>query len=256
MLRYLKTLPKDYDDFMRRADFWAGMNVAERDSDFTPYRNGTIALQAAWFQSVTGVYELEDRFGTLDEDSKGEFVCIGYPSDDGSDAVEFYTHTVCMITSCCSDPDAAWELIRTFFGNPEGYGGESGDAFAILLADGFPVQKSVFDDQSEVFSRNYMTRVWNSDGYWSQTVQPLPKDGSRPKPPANGQVIVFDHDFLANIRSLLDNAACSPYIDYTPAEIEDIIFEEVSAYLGGGADADRCVKNIQSRVSIWLAENR
>ena len=41
----------------------------------------------------------------------------------------------------------------------------------------------------------------------------------------------------------------------TPPEIEAIVLEEVSAYLGGGADADSCVKHIQSRVSIWLAEH-
>ena len=55
---------------------------------------------------------------------------------------------------------------------------------------------------------------------------------------------------------LLDGASCTPYVNYTPSEIEDIIFEEVSAYLAGGANAEKCVKNIQSRVSIWLAEHK
>ena len=65
-----------------------------------------------------------------------------------------------------------------------------------------------------------------------------------------------DGDQSGNIRSFLDGAACSPYIHHTPAGISEIVFEEVSAYLGGGADADRCVRNIQSRVGIWLAEHR
>ena len=61
---------------------------------------------------------------------------------------------------------------------------------------------------------------------------------------------------VKKIRDFLDGASCTPYVDYTPGQIEEIVTEEISAFLGGGADADRCVRNIQSRVKIWLAEHR
>jgi hypothetical protein len=44
-------------------------------------------------------------------------------------------------------------------------------------------------------------------------------------------------------------------MNYTPPEIEAIVLEEVSAYLGGGTDIDNCVKIIQSRIRIWLSEH-
>ena len=39
-------------------------------------------------------------------------------------------------------------------------------------------------------------------------------------------------------------------------EIYDILSEEVSAFYSGVGTAEDCAKKIQSRVSIWLAENR
>ncbi|MCR5680810.1 MAG: hypothetical protein K6G29_00040 [Clostridiales bacterium] len=256
MLRYLKTLPKDSDEFMRRASFWAGMSADEQYNDFTPYRDGTIALQSSWYQSILGVYELQDRFGTV-EDEGSELTCVGFPSDDGNDALQFTARNVCMITSYCSDPDAAWDLIRTFFDDPEGYGGISGDAMAVLYADGFPALKSAYDRQADVLSQYYMTQVKNpGDTFMSVTMQLLPADGSEPTPPKNGRAVVFGEALIDGIRSLLDGASLTPYVNYTPPEIEEIVFEEVSAYLGGGADAESCVKHIQSRVSIWLAEQR
>jgi hypothetical protein len=256
MLRYLKTLPKDYDEFMRRAGFWAGMSTDERYSDYAPYRDGTIALQSAWYQSVYGVCELKDRFGTTEKGSP-DLVCVGYPSDDGNDALRFTAQNVCIITSFCSDPDAAWELIRTFFDDPVGYGGVSGDAMAVLYADAFPALRSAYDRQAEVLGQYYMTQVKEpGNSYWSVTMQPLPADGSAPVQPKNGRAIVFDRELTDGIRSLLDGASVTPYVNCTPPEIEEIVFEEVSAYLAGGSDADQCVKYIQSRVSIWLAENK
>jgi len=39
-------------------------------------------------------------------------------------------------------------------------------------------------------------------------------------------------------------------------EVYDILYEEMSAFLGGVGSAEDCAAKIQSRVSIWLAENR
>ena len=45
-------------------------------------------------------------------------------------------------------------------------------------------------------------------------------------------------------------------IDLLPPEVNELIREEISAYLGGVGTAEECAKKIQSRVSIWLAENK
>ena len=107
-----------------------------------------------------------------------------------------------------------------------------------------------------MFDRYYALDVKNpGDDYPSRIYHERPADGSEPIPPKKGKVIVIDRDLLDGIRALLDGASCTPYVYYTPAAVKDIVYEEVSAYLDGGSDADGCVKYIQSRVSIWLAEH-
>ncbi|MBE6725791.1 MAG: hypothetical protein E7576_11480 [Ruminococcaceae bacterium] len=257
LLRYLSTLPKDYEEYERRAGFWAGVSSEEKYRYYVPYQNGEIALTNENLDGVMSFYSTREKFGTAGGNTDETLCHIGFPTENGLDAVEFSTDSLCILTSYCSDPDAAWDVIRSLFGDPESFGGGiNGDVNAIFFNYSFSSLKSVFDGQAKIFDTYFIERaVLPGDPFPSSLVLPRAA-GSIPTPTRGGQVIVYDRDFIGGIRSLLDNAACSPYIDYTPAEIKDIIFEEVSAYLGGGADADRCVKNIQSRVSIWLAENR
>ena len=256
LLRYLSTLPKDYDEYVRRAGFWAGMSGSEIYSYYPPFRNGEIALMDANLDGVTSFYSTGERFGTVGDDAEAELCHIGFPTENGLDTVELATDSVCILTFFCSDPDAAWDVIRSLFGDPASRGGINGDVNAIFYNYTFSSLKSVFDGQAEVFDTYFIERTF-LPGTSVPNVYILPRAaGSMPKPQNGGQVVVYDREFIGNIRSFLDGAACSPYINYTPAGISDIVFEEVSAYLGGGADADRCVRNIQSRVGIWLAEHR
>lgn len=257
LLRYLNTLPKDFDDYIRHADFWAGMSDIERDLDYTPYQEGKIALISAWLAGVPSCYTLGEQFGTEESDTALSY--IGFPTENGRDTLELRTESLCMITKSCSDPDAAWDFIRTLFDDPESLRGMNGEAAAVFGYHMFPALKSAYNRYTEVFDRYYMTETTKPGNPYPQTsvtYEERPKDGSDPVARNGKKVIVYEHDFLAEIRSLLDNAAVTPYVNYTPEEIEEIIFEEVSAYLGGGADADNCVKHIQSRVSIWLAEHK
>ena len=256
LLRYLSTLPKDYDEYVRRAGFWAGMSNSEIYSYYPPFRNGEIALIEAYLDGVTSFYSTGERFGTVGDDAEAELCHIGFPTENGLDTVELSTDSVCILTSFCSDPDAAWDVIRSLFGDPASWGGINGDVNAIFYNYTFSSLKSVFDGQAEVFDTYFIERTF-LPGTSVPNVYILPRAaGSTPKPQNGGQVVVYDREFIGNIRSFLDGAACSPYINYTPDGISEIVFEEVSAYLGGGADADRCVRNIQSRVGIWLAEHR
>ena len=48
----------------------------------------------------------------------------------------------------------------------------------------------------------------------------------------------------------------APWLSGIGAEVGDIIAEELSALTAGSATPESCARSIQSRVSIWLAENR
>ncbi|MBQ3862281.1 MAG: hypothetical protein II779_17305, partial [Clostridia bacterium] len=57
------------------------------------------------------------------------------------------------------------------------------------------------------------------------------------------------------LKTLLDEVLGYPMIDAVPETVTEIAGEEISAFLGGVGTAEDCAKKIQSRVSIWIAEN-
>ena len=168
-------------------------------------------------------YRSEDRFGTAEEPS--ELCWIGYPTEDGRDTVELQADTVCSITRWCPDPDAAWDLIRTFFDDPK-EPTEQAYASEIFHAMSFPVLKSAFDRRAEVFERYYLSEKIESDFVRSTFVAELPETGD-PVPSEGRKAFVIRKDYVKKIRDFLDGASCTPYVDYTPGQIEEIVTEEV-----------------------------
>jgi hypothetical protein len=65
----------------------------------------------------------------------------------------------------------------------------------------------------------------------------------------------FDEAELSFLRSWIDNAG-EPFTDAFPSELCEIVKEEIDAWLAGMGTPEDCAKKIQSRVSIWLAENK
>lgn len=90
----------------------------------------------------------------------------------------------------------------------------------------------------------------------SQTLQKITGEGVPISSNSNVRQILIDRDFVRKIRKLLNDKFCTPYVDYMPSSLEEIIIEEISAYLKGGSDVAACVRYIQSRTGIWLAEHQ
>ena len=66
------------------------------------------------------------------------------------------------------------------------------------------------------------------------------------------QEIRITDEMRTRIRQMLDDAATARYAD--PA-VEEMIFEELQAYLAGDRSAEETAKVLQSRVGTYLAEN-
>ena len=54
----------------------------------------------------------------------------------------------------------------------------------------------------------------------------------------------------------LVKTAGRPFREQISVDVQSIVNEEISAFLGGVGTAEDCAKKIQSRASIWLAEHK
>ena len=70
-----------------------------------------------------------------------------------------------------------------------------------------------------------------------------------------GILTYFTEDDTNLLMNYLDNECGSPMADTIPAEVTNIITEEITSFSGGAKSAEDCARVIQSRVKIWLAEH-
>ena len=235
-LRFAKTLPKEPDDLASPSAFVSMEDLYE------PYRTGHYALGIHYLNGIYGYLNQELQFGTSD------LVRIGYPSPDGLSANILSSNEVCVVLKSCADPDAAWDLIRTFFEVTE-------SSYEMLWDTQFPATKSGFAAYRKAFETYFIL----TDPATNTVV--FPEKGANPeqaKKEYGKSRIVYDAtpEILDEIEAMLDSDGGGRVIDYTPSEIAAIVKEEISAYLGRGTSESDCAAKIQSRVSLWLAEHR
>ena len=73
-----------------------------------------------------------------------------------------------------------------------------------------------------------------------------------------GMLISITEDMVEELKILLDSAGiqgCGDMWRGTPYDLRVIINEEESRFLAGSISAEECADNVQSRVSIYLAEH-
>ncbi|MBR5365356.1 MAG: hypothetical protein IK132_03855 [Clostridia bacterium] len=233
-LKILASLP-DNEQYARESPFAAVSPAA-----LTPqFRDGTIRLSSVFLYGYGAWMNLASTFGTED------FRLVGYPSHEPSGA-RFESDLVFMICRDSPDPEAAWELIRSFFLDENLSLGEQREQSVSL-----PALKSSFDKQTEVWAA--MTILRDQDGVLHYWEDPSLADTSR----MNGNYTeeVFDRALAERIRQYLDEEG-APILEQTPGMVKTIVAEELSALRAGHGSAEDCAAKIQSRVSIWLAEQK
>ena len=71
-----------------------------------------------------------------------------------------------------------------------------------------------------------------------------------------GMILYFDEAEAEKLRDLLDNRCGTSVMDTLPPALDAIVREEVSAFLAGMGTAEDCAGKIQSRVNLWLSEQK
>lgn len=177
-------------------------------------------------------------FGTKD------WTLIGYPAAVERDrAGTCVTSTTAIaVTSSCAAPDLAWDFIRRCFTSEEGQGG-------------IPALKTTFDGMVEDwYGRQFEDYyVLHENSY--DTSRPIEDAIMEADLKYPGMLSTFESEDRDKYVAIFDKIGLSPSEQGVQA-IYDILFEEVNAFYGSVGTAEECAKKIQSRVSIWLAENR
>ena len=203
-------------------------------------------------QMLTSVYFSQLRWDFLENDglfkSQGGAAFIGYPREDGGVGSGFTTNGGVAMSAACKDKEGAWSFMRTRLLS------QSTDEESARYWSNFPVNKADFDKMVE----EAMTVQYELD----ENGQPLLDENGQPieiketwwisddLQLEQGAVTQEQYDrFMA-----LYNATDSVY--YFDEAIYDIVADMAGAYFAGDRSLDDTAAQIQSRVTLYVNENR
>lgn len=246
-----KTCSFDSEDFLSLLQYIASLPQTDTDErnyevseanpygEFTEYRNGkTLATMGSFHGGIEGFIRNYGYFG------KDNTVYCGYPTADGKNGTLLQsTAQLCTILSFCADTELAWDYIKMYIS----YQYEDGGDFE----DGITALHSQFRElQSD--RKTYYHLRYNGGMSWGTSERTPDEDGTYRGEP--GDFYTSDDIDFAGIEKWLDEIG-SPVLRFAyPEELTNIITEEIGTYLGGARSAEETAKMLQSRVSLYLAE--
>jgi ABC-type glycerol-3-phosphate transport system substrate-binding protein len=200
--------------------------------------SGSQLLEQAYLFGVTDYQLMLARAGE-------PITCIGYPTSDGSvgNGIQV-SDGLFAIPAKSKHKDGAWAFLETVF--------QSGsDAFSMNL----PVSKKELE---RVF-----TEASTPEYQYDQDGNPiLGADGEKIKVMKGGfsvnggemiELYEATPEEIEGLKTLIDSAGKAPSV---ATEIGTIIYEEVQGYFEGQKTVDEVADIIQSRVQIYVSENK
>lgn len=187
---------------------------------------------------LTGIYELASR-----EKAVGQELCfIGWPTADGSCGSSMSPMPRLGINANSKNAEGAWEFIKYVISDSE--------LQEEISATAFPIYKKTLDQQIEVLLHPFAEFkdaeiiIDDNGGFYADGVYyDIPYDTTP----------LIDEKQVGKITSLLNSVTKTSESDQS---VYDIVYEECQRLFAGNITAGETAKNIQSRVTLYVAEQK
>ena len=214
------------------------------DSDATRITNGKQLMSTIGMYSfdsyIWNVYAIRDKI-----------TFTGYPTEDGSGS-SFGLQMPMAISSVTKYPDAAWDFVCSIIKKMNTIDENN-------YYYGFPISQAAFDaEMTDIMTEQYQLDENGEQVDWDGDGEPDKAIRGSYETMENGETVYKDVYALTqeDIDQILGviNSTRSVY-DYDQ-EILDIITDEVAAYFAGDKDVQTTANMIQSRVNLYVQEQR
>lgn len=214
------------------------------DSDATRITNGKQLMSTIGMYSfdsyIWNVYAIRDKI-----------TFTGYPTEDGSGS-SFGLQMPMAISSVTKYPDAAWDFVCSIIKKMNTIDENN-------YYYGFPISQAAFDaEMTDIMTEQYQLDENGEQVDWDGDGEPDKAIRGSYETMENGETVYKDvyaltQEDIDQILGVISNTH-SVY-DYDQ-EILDIITDEVAAYFAGDKDVQTTASMIQSRVNLYVQEQR
>ena len=211
--------------------------------------DATRILSGKQLMATTSFYSFEDYIYNI-YPVKDKVTFVGYPSESGEPGNSFYIQCPMAISSVTKYPDAAWDFVSTMIRQT------NEDAESMYA---FPISQEAFDKKmTSVMTEQYQLDVNGEQVDWDEDGKPDKMCIGTYEVVENGestwqQVYALTQEDIDQILSVINSA--TGIVDYDD-EILSIVSDEVSAYFAGDKDVQTTANMIQSRVNLYVQEQR
>ena len=224
---FVDTFPEEYD--------W------QNDDRSTPVKiqSGEVLLNMTGIYQLNSIQEEEAMFGE-------PVTYIGYPTSGGGSGTYMQASELYAITAKSSNKDGAWAFIENYLNQP----------FDDLYSYGLPARKSALDDMVEkALNVTYMTDE-NGEQILDENGNPIPEDGTSGISYGDWEYTYHTptEEEINILKDLISVA--EPSSATGNDEITNIITEEAEAFFKGQKSVSDVAGVIQSRVQVYVNENR
>ena len=211
--------------------------------------DATRILSGKQLMATTSFYGFEDYIYNI-YPVKDKVTFVGYPSESGEPGNSFYIQCPMAISSVTKYPDAAWDFVSTMIRQT------NEDAESMYA---FPISQEAFDKKmTAVMTEQYQLDENGEQVDWDGDGEPDKMSIGSYEVVENGEsaweeVYALTQEDIDQILSVINSA--TGIVDYDD-EILSIVSDEVSAYFAGDKDVQTTANMIQSRVNLYVQEQR
>lgn len=248
LLAFCNSFPAETSDGDGAIAYASSADIAVDDamweSDATRITNGKQLMSTIGMYSfdsyIWNVYAIRDKI-----------TFTGYPTEDGSGS-SFELQMPMAISSVTKYPDAAWDFVCSIIKKMNTIDENN-------YYYGFPISQAAFDaEMTDIMTEQYQLDENGEQVDWDGDGEPDKAIRGSYETMENGETVYKDVYALTqeDIDQILGviNSTRSVY-DYDQ-EILDIITDEVAAYFAGDKDVQTTANMIQSRVNLYVQEQR
>ena len=248
LLAFCNSFPTETSDGDGAIAYASSADIAVDDamweSDATRITNGKQLMSTIGMYSfdsyIWNVYAIRDKI-----------TFTGYPTEDGSGS-SFELQMPMAISSVTKYPDAAWDFVCSIIKKMNTIDENN-------YYYGFPISQAAFDaEMTDIMTEQYQLDEKGEQVDWDGDGEPDKAIRGSYETMENGETVYKDVYALTqeDIDQILGviNSTRSVY-DYDQ-EILDIITDEVAAYFAGDKDVQTTASMIQSRVNLYVQEQR
>ena len=248
LLAFCNSFPAETSDGDGAIAYAPSADIAVDDamweSDATRITNGKQLM------STTGMYSFDSYIWNVYA-IRDKITFTGYPTEDGSGS-SFELQMPMAISSVTKYPDAAWDFVCSIIKKMNTIDENN-------YYYGFPISQAAFDaEMTDIMTEQYQLDENGEQVDWDGDGEPDKAIRGSYETMENGETVYKDvyaltQEEMDQILGVINNTH-SVY-DYDQ-EILDIITDEVAAYFAGDKDVQTTASMIQSRVNLYVQEQR